>query len=470
MDNEWLNNLRTKMEDHDEDVPDGLWDDIKGELFCEEDANAVLLGSEEQVSDVNNNKSSIIGIWPLLYRIGGIAAAVAIFFVVGNQLFKVYNGKESVEKIVYSEKKHPVKRVNTSSDNREGLINVPEMISTDVSFKQNKKLSMSSTSARVIDLIKSPFASNVSKEKRWNIKINDNIILENHFYNSNQEKLMVHDYDVTNADSQSINELKETHELLSNDEKELRDKYAANEISKKEKRQSGKSWMASILTGEATSNAVQQFPGYTSLSGQPMVINDMWQSSGFEDDPLREILLANQNKEVQANIRHKMPVTLGVSLYYNLGKRWGIGTGVKYTQLSSELRSGSSSDFIKSEQTVHYVGIPVQINYNVIQKGGFTGYIAGGALVEKAVAGSLKTKYVVDAEVTDGTKEKIDTKPVQFSINTAIGVQLKVVKKVGIYAEPGIGYHFKDNSSLNTIYKEKPLNFNVNFGIRLLID
>lgn len=33
MNNQWLNDLHRKMEDHEEDVPDGLWEDIKDELF-----------------------------------------------------------------------------------------------------------------------------------------------------------------------------------------------------------------------------------------------------------------------------------------------------------------------------------------------------------------------------------------------------------------------------------------------------
>jgi hypothetical protein len=119
---------------------------------------------------------------------------------------------------------------------------------------------------------------------------------------------------------------------------------------------------------------------------------------------------------------------------------------------------------------VHYIGVPVQVNYNVIQKGPFTGYVTAGALIEKTVGGSVKTKYVVNDKVTGEVTEKLESKPFQFSVNSAVGLQLKVANKIGVYAEPGIGYHFKDNSSLNTIYKEKPLNFNMNFGVRLLID
>jgi hypothetical protein len=181
------------------------------------------------------------------------------------------------------------------------------------------------------------------------------------------------------------------------------------------------------------------------------------------------ILLANQDKKVDAKIKHKTPVTFGASVSKRIGKKWSVGTGVNYTKLSSEL-TGSGSNFISSEQSIHYVGVPVQVNYNVIQKGAFTGYVTGGGLIEKAVSGDIKTKYIVDGTVKEITKEEIGEKPVQISVNTAAGLQLKVIKNIGIYAEPGVSYHFKDNSSLQTIYKEKPLNFNVKFGIRLIID
>ncbi len=147
--------------------------------------------------------------------------------------------------------------------------------------------------------------------------------------------------------------------------------YVENTKNKTVKPHQKRSWMLSMLTGSASSNsAEQQFPGYASINGQPMNIEEVWTASEYEDDPLTEILLANQSKPVEARIRHKVPVTFGLSLYYNLGKRWGIGTGVNYTKLASELHSGSGSNYIKGDQIVHYIGIPVQVNYNVIRKEG----------------------------------------------------------------------------------------------------
>lgn len=37
MSKEWLSDLRRKMEDHTEDVPEGLWEDIRSELFDEDE-------------------------------------------------------------------------------------------------------------------------------------------------------------------------------------------------------------------------------------------------------------------------------------------------------------------------------------------------------------------------------------------------------------------------------------------------
>lgn len=63
----------------------------------------------------------------------------------------------------------------------------------------------------------------------------------------------------------------------------------------------------------------------------------------------------------------------------------------------------------------------------------------------------------------------IDSKPLQMSVNAAFGVQFDVLDNVGIYAEPGVSYYLDDHSSLQTIYKEKPLNFNLNVGVRYTI-
>lgn len=457
MSNQWLNDLRKKMEDHEQDVPGGLWEDIGNELFSDEDENVIPgIIMEDDIQEVQKGSGSNNS--SLLYWIGGIAASIVMIFFVGKKLWDSDPEKASVQKVAISPTKNekvknsPLKNDENSTDilysdlNNSNLSHSIESSTLNMNVYGHIENTTINSSEDIFEKAKNEV------QKAENLFSKNNPIIENGF---------------------PVNEKKETHneELVTKPESELQEKYAATEKIKSVKQNGKKAWMLSMLTGNASSNASeQQFTGYATMSGSPMSVDQVWSSANYDDDPLMEILLANQNQQVEARLRHKIPITLGVSLYYNLGKKWGIGTGINYTKLSSELHSGSASNYIKGDQSVHYLGVPVQVNYTVIKKGPFTGYATAGALVEKAVAGKLRTKYIVNDEIKETSEENLNIKPVQFSVNTGVGLQLKVIDKFGIYAEPGIGYHFKDNNALNTIYKEKPLNFNVKFGIRLMID
>lgn len=121
------------------------------------------------------------------------------------------------------------------------------------------------------------------------------------------------------------------------------------------------------------------------------------------------------------------------------------------------------------EQKLNYVGIPVNVKYNALSYKCFNLYGSTGVLAEKCVSGTITKEYVLNNATKKTESLGIESKPLQMSVNAAIGVQLNVLDNIGIYAEPGVSYHFDDHSSLQTIYKEKPLNFNLNFGVRYTI-
>lgn len=454
MSKDWLNDLRGKMEDHTEDVPEGLWDDIRSELFDEDNHVLGVVPSDIQAQVKDNSHPKFK---TLVLRTVSIAAVLAFIFFGIDHLFKNSNEKKIVQKNMQSgdSKTEPaIAQSSSSSSSSEEINNERNSYKEDNIFKNDhigrifKDKMIGSMSSKIIkDLLKGDVVNvfNSHEQQKSSDFNNQNQILS-------QE----------NSAKSNNDDLKENEELL-----------AINELDKKPdlpKIKTNKSWMVSVLTGNASSGSAGQFPGYATFNGSNMSISDVFHSSSTELQPLAQVLLANQDQQVEAKIKHKMPVTFGVSVYYNIGKRWGIGTGITYTKLSSELHSGSDANYIQSDQTIHYVGVPVQVNYNVIKKAAFTGYLTGGTLIEKSVSGSLKTKYVVENALKDETEEKLSSKPTQISVNAAAGVQLNITNRLGIYAEPGVGYHFKDNSTLNTIYKEKPLNFNLKFGLRLSLD
>ncbi|MDR6159500.1 hypothetical protein QF023_003016 [Chryseobacterium sp. SLBN-27] len=453
MSNDWLNDLRRKMEDHTEDVPDGLWKNISEELFVEDETKKI---SGPVPNDLKAQKAVLVFNLPLLYRIGGVAATIVMFLILGG-LFDFIGNKQKPElKKEYAGKDNFRKKTGARPIDEKLVNDIEIQVFSLKSHGHVNKISIKETFKNPLVSIKSGIEDN-EKNTSENSQHHQTVF----------ENKLAQKEDAKNIEENPFSEERETYTLMTKEEKKQKEESEKMKTLAFAKRKNN--WMLGLGTGNSSSNSTDQFPGYAMLSGATPALPEMW-SLGPGEDPLMSILLANQDKKVDATIRHKTPVTFGASVYKNLGKKWSIGTGINYTRLSAELTSGSQSDFISSEQNIHYIGVPVQVNYNIVQKGAFTGYVTGGGAVEKAVSGDIKTKYIVNGTIKQETKEEISEKPVQVSVNSALGVQFKVVKYIGIYAEPGVGYHFKDNSSLKTIYKERPLNFNVKFGIRIVLD
>lgn len=465
MNNEWLNNLRSRMDDHEEDVPEGLWDDIKDELFSGEQDSAISgLITEIQEDIASKEKETYAGKKSLFYRIAGIAAAIVLLFLLIKLIPQEVSEKRMSQKspaVENGKERNSLKPIKTG-DHSSG-----ELKSERDAFLADNILNTGSAEKIAAQRYAESRSENQAEKSQ---KIQNVFKLPEAAESFQQESRIAYNIPSVDDTAKENDKEKASDEVIFKQEnpKEI---YAENTKRNTAKSRNKKSWMLSMLTGNIASNsAEQQFPGYASITGKAMSVEQVFTTSEYHDDPLTAILLANQSQPVEARIRHKVPVTFGLSLYYNLGKRWGIGTGLNYTKLSSELHSGSDNNYIKGDQTIHYIGLPVQVNYNVIRKGRFTGYITGGALVEKPISGSVTTSYIVNDEVKESSKERLDHKPFQFSVNAAAGLQLKIVDKIGVYAEPGIGYHFKEENAPNTIYKEKPLHFNMKFGIRVLLD
>ncbi len=465
MNNEWLNNLRSRMDDHEEDVPEGLWDDIKDELFSGEQDSAISgLITEIQEDITIKEKETYAGKKSLFYRTAGIAAAIVLLFLLIKLIPQEVSEKRISQKspaVEIGKERNSLKPIKTG-DHSSG-----ELKSERDAFLADNILNTGSAEKIAAQRYAESRSENQAEKSQ---KIQNVFKLAEAAESFQQESRIAYNIPSVDDTAKENDKEKASDEVIFEQEnpKEI---YAENTKRNTAKSRNKKSWMLSMLTGNIASNsAEQQFPGYASITGKAMSVEQVFTTSEYHDDPLTAILLANQSQPVEARIRHKVPVNFGLSLYYNLGKRWGIGTGLNYTKLASELHSGSDNNYIKGDQTIHYIGLPVQVNYNVIRKGRFTGYITGGALVEKPISGSVTTSYIVNDEVKESSKERLDHKPFQFSVNAAAGLQLKIVDKIGVYAEPGIGYHFKEENAPNTIYKEKPLHFNMKFGIRVLLD
>ena len=202
--------------------------------------------------------------------------------------------------------------------------------------------------------------------------------------------------------------------------------------------------------------------------GDPVAVTGP-DDSDWEDNPMLGINIFNQGKEVKTEYKHRLPVRIGVKMAYTLNEHWSIESGLTYTRLSSDMKDGTKENYFTGEQRLNYVGIPVNMKYNAWSYKRFNLYGSAGVLAEKCISGNVTKKYVINNATKKKKTVNIDSKPLQMSVNADFGVQFDVLDNVGIYAEPGVSYHLDDHSSLQTIYKEKPMNFNLTVGVRYTI-
>lgn len=160
---------------------------------------------------------------------------------------------------------------------------------------------------------------------------------------------------------------------------------------------------------------------------------------------------------------HKQPLRFGVDIAWKFNKNVSLESGLCYTLLNSDIRYGRKINQDRAKQSLHYVGIPLSIRFSPFVWNNIELYVKGGILLEKCVAGKISTRTMTSTPYTyDGSGER----PFQISVNASAGVQYDITRHCGIFVQPGIGYYFNDGSSLRTIYKQHPLNFDLNIGFR----
>lgn len=143
--------------------------------------------------------------------------------------------------------------------------------------------------------------------------------------------------------------------------------------------------------------------------------------------------------------------SFGLSVDREVWRRTTLETGLVYTFLTSDVKMRYSG--IKT-QRIHYLGIPVKLNFRIFGGDRSQLYASGGVMLERALSANR-----------DG--HRIDVKPWQWSSNLAIGGQFRISSHLSLYLEPGVSWYFNADPSVPSLRSESPLYFNLRGGIRL---
>lgn len=165
----------------------------------------------------------------------------------------------------------------------------------------------------------------------------------------------------------------------------------------------------------------------------------------------------SDNKEDK---KHYQPISFGLTANYALTDRISLTSGLVYTKLSSDFIHISDGEEAKDSQTLHYLGVPLNVNYNVWSTNRFKTYVTLGGQADFNVSAKVET---------EGVKTNLNKDRVQFSLNAAAGAQYDIIPELGVYVEPGVRYYIDNGSVIENYFKDKPLGFSLQLGLRLNI-
>lgn len=173
-------------------------------------------------------------------------------------------------------------------------------------------------------------------------------------------------------------------------------------------------------------------------------------------------------KQTSTNSAYDIPLSFGAGVRIGLSPKWSIGAGVNYSMLSRKfsgtytkvnaagvIENSTASDI---RNTQHYIGIPVNAYYDIVDSRNVNFYAYAGGAVEKCIS----DKYsVLNTSIVH--KEKVSG--FQWSANVGIGVGFKLGEHLGLYIDPSLRYYF-DCGQPHNIRAAQPLMLGFEVGLK----
>ena len=151
------------------------------------------------------------------------------------------------------------------------------------------------------------------------------------------------------------------------------------------------------------------------------------------------------------SFRHHQPLSFGLSVRKEFAYGLSLESGVNYTLLWSDVSMQSGGEDIS--QKLHFIGVPLRLNWQFLETGRFSMYVGAGGMLEKCVSAKFGTKSV-------------DEPKVQWSVAGAVGAQYRLGNYVGLYFEPEVSHYFTE-TTLRTSRTDSSLSLTLRLGVRL---
>lgn len=454
MNNDWTDRLRDRMADYEMPVGDELWANIEQSL------------AQDEVFANKNDHSNHGVARSIVMRRFSIAASIAAILAGGAYVYFHPWNEVAENEVAAIFDKGP----KTFIDKRQTA--VPKDSQAAISDNSQKSISANGQNAMSKDGLQTLSGGG---QNRNNILAQSNSVEL-----VSSESALSLDLD-TQSSARSVNEKSETvpssrssrkvnslitseGDVMSSAQNGRRTVLAQSsmdeELGRKDKRHRG--GLKLQLYGE------NGFIGKTSGGNSPVLMSSMPSSdpvyydknikiTSFFDERYMAMI---PTSDLYEETKHHQPISVGMQVGFHLLPKLKLSTGLVYTKVSSDFISGVSDTRTVSTQDLHYIGIPLNLSFSVWEYKGLHTYVTAGG--EGAV--NIKNHTETDGEVKESKRDKM-----QWSTNASVGIQYDFIPQLGVYVEPGMKYYFDNGSQIENIFKDKKLNFNIQFGLRFNI-
>lgn len=406
----WIDDIKAEMQEFESDSPKGLWESIEGRL---------------PASKVAPTRS-----W------WGWAAAAGALAVAGASAFLFFR-PISPQEVISVEKVEPVVALNdVLPDPSEQIVRSQKAVEPEVISrpKEAQRLEEAVVPQEAVE----PVAVSQSKEA---VRPEESVVLQ----------------EVVEQPDETVQEAETVQEPESLPWEEFPD----------ESRVARKAPQDRVSVGLAASGAASF--SQTALIGGGPLFGVGLDAVSWEDSPKLGLAVVNQGKDIESELRHKVPVRLTLGLSYAITDRLSVVSGLSHTLLLSEYKEGTQQNYKSGEQRVEYVGVPINLKYDFYSSTRLDVYASAGLTLDKCIKANRTDDYFLSGENRLKEVISLGEHPFQLSAGAAFGAEYRIYDSLWLFGECGLAYFFNDRSSLEILYKERPLNATFNLGIRVAL-
>lgn len=220
-------------------------------------------------------------------------------------------------------------------------------------------------------------------------------------------------------------------------------------------RKNKKDYLAAVLDLSTTAEAGTFANGIVS----PAEIRHIRKMNAYKVDPG----LNKKDTVIERNSgSYSIPVSVGIGAKIRLSKRFDLGIGLNYTIMSRKLAGEFNGEYYSEIRNIQqYIGIPVNLYYNIIGNDKISLYIQAGGAVERGISDLYRMTGADNSVITHHEP----VKGVQFSVSAGIGIEYWFSSVAGVYFDPTIRYYF-DNYQAKSIRTDQPLQTGFEIGVR----